>query len=492
MFNCKTKNTSTGQTATELAIFGAILIFVLGLIIRTALNFNYVQNQTLGAMRLAFQYSLLGGDSSARSYTSVLFVEDRKDVDVPGGGRYDSSSRVPFIVSGSGSFTNTLFMPTFFGDEEALSISDMFINGQHFTFSTAGFLRYRLNRNVGHDRTYDRQVAMDYDFNQEGCTQLAGGCAKIYTKIASTDGRFCCDGSPACNEARDARYNGLYDRFDLDRNPATHCLDPNPGDGIDECPAGVDVPLGRSCSFSWQWHAVQMVPLAGISLTNGTNISLDVDQDLKEEIVLAYYNTDWDGDREGEYDLRRQREGFAEYNEEGGKKDKRAIAYIAVMDYQLGDMDVTYNTHDRQMGVPQPGLKQEVFLYSFSKTPTGEGTYLRIEQDKLFNNKQYVRDTRSSDRVDLIERQVQLSRINRPEIYPEEDTGRFCPGDPHFDPSNPVEACCTTEGCCYAQDKIYKTCFDRSSKILHVRSKVSGKTKKRWVTDISTDKNPFK
>ena len=47
----KSRKYLRAQTALELAVFGAILIFVVGVIIRQALSSAYMQNQNLRAMR---------------------------------------------------------------------------------------------------------------------------------------------------------------------------------------------------------------------------------------------------------------------------------------------------------------------------------------------------------------------------------------------------------------------------------------------------------
>src|SRR3989338_50958 len=75
---------SNAQTATELAVFGAILIFAVGFLIRSAMNFNYGQQAPLQAMRLALRESFLSGQrrETSRNTASVLFIDDRKDVDV--------------------------------------------------------------------------------------------------------------------------------------------------------------------------------------------------------------------------------------------------------------------------------------------------------------------------------------------------------------------------------------------------------------------------
>jgi hypothetical protein len=71
----KNKKDYSGQTATELAIFGALLVFVLGILINYALNQNYSQELPLRAFRRAMQFAP-GSNLAA----SVTIIEDK---DIP-------------------------------------------------------------------------------------------------------------------------------------------------------------------------------------------------------------------------------------------------------------------------------------------------------------------------------------------------------------------------------------------------------------------------
>src|SRR5689334_15825537 len=81
---------AAGQAAVELAIFGAILIFILGAIVRSAVSSGYAQNQNFTAMRMAMLASWQGTEANpgagavqnvARNNASVIFVEDRLSPD---------------------------------------------------------------------------------------------------------------------------------------------------------------------------------------------------------------------------------------------------------------------------------------------------------------------------------------------------------------------------------------------------------------------------
>jgi hypothetical protein len=97
------KPLSSGQTAIELAIFGAILLFVLGMIVKTNLGYGFNQNNSLRATRMALTASYISsspldcvqangnaaGNGAAgaynvpcvsnggRSSAAVLLIEDR-------------------------------------------------------------------------------------------------------------------------------------------------------------------------------------------------------------------------------------------------------------------------------------------------------------------------------------------------------------------------------------------------------------------------------
>ena len=58
----KSKPSQDGQAAIELAVFGAILIFFLGTIVRSAAGNSYAQNQNFKAMRMAMLRFLAGSE----------------------------------------------------------------------------------------------------------------------------------------------------------------------------------------------------------------------------------------------------------------------------------------------------------------------------------------------------------------------------------------------------------------------------------------------
>ncbi|MDE2214555.1 MAG: hypothetical protein KGJ61_05465, partial [Candidatus Omnitrophica bacterium] len=140
---------AAGQAVTELAVFGAILIFILGTIIRTAVSNGYQQDISFKAMRMAMLASWndskanpgMSPQVTAHNSASVLFVEDRL---VPGFGKYGALDRTPFMVSGSGTFSYNLLYPIDNNSpsdiDNSLPIMDVYIDGQHFPFSMASYV----------------------------------------------------------------------------------------------------------------------------------------------------------------------------------------------------------------------------------------------------------------------------------------------------------------------------------------------------------------
>ncbi|MBI5150908.1 MAG: hypothetical protein HZA28_09115 [Candidatus Omnitrophica bacterium] len=188
------------QTAMELAVFGAVLIFVIGAIVRQAMSAGYMQNQYLRAMRQAmstsYRYSSgvtscrgvdpcpdgCNGDCSAtstRSYfgssgtashqtATILFVEDRLTAD---SAKYGAIDRTPYVVSASASYSRNLFLPVDAGEEQNLPVFDVFINGKHFPFTVSAFKPVVLAK-----RCRD-------DCNPVYCNAGAGDCAAESLKL---------------------------------------------------------------------------------------------------------------------------------------------------------------------------------------------------------------------------------------------------------------------------------------------------------------------
>ncbi len=471
------------QTAIELAVFGAVLIFVLGLIVRQAVNASYSQNQVLKAMRLALSESFKNTQDgkTARNTASILLIEDRLS---PDPGKYGPIDRVPYILPGSGTFSNQLFQPILFGELENLPVFDLFINGQHFTFTTAGFVEYDLSLAAPGNIALANWVSRPPDHEiEKDCRKDRAGmpvpCRKLYTKIPNFDTSelWCDDITPPRGTLCVQKKNlPVEERFDLNRDDgqAMGSNEPKAGD------SGPDRKLLRP-QFSWQWYAVLGIEAGkgregdtsikddggkGVDVGNSKNIFVDVDGDKHEEHILTK-------DTSGNPGVTSTPQGV--------------LTRVKVIDFQAGDLDFS---RDDYLPGEEPGLKDNIVFYAFTR----EGTMLLIEEGELLNtvNPDYNKVKRSTQRrehIDFIERTVLLSN----------DTGRFChhPGRPGPDDDRPclagdpplecvpnkivnpgVEAC----NGCSSDAKNRLTCYDVLTKKLFVRSRISNLGGRKWVT----------
>ncbi len=511
------KTKTTAQTTTELAVFGAVVIFMVGVILRQSLQYSNSQNAQFRALRVALLASYQHSEGIAPSYkpekykidgntsrnsASALIIEDRLS---GGSDKYGTIDRLPQITVGSGSFSRHLFQKVSgrFGYENEteynnLPVIDMFINNKHFVFTTAGFKEVDLSNS--NDRQWDVE-----------CANLIGSspasyipCRRLFTVNTNFIGNkdWCNTDDPDTTAANASLQftdfpwrtcattdnNGVVtfknltadQRFDLD---LTYQLNP-------PVAATSEVTGDLRRNFAWQWKAVmaydestdkfqkewgstsqvaQLNFAEGINLDTGKNLSVNVDDDPDDERILDY-----------ESDL------------------IRVITKVFVLDNQEGDLNFSAD--------PPPGLTNDLNLYTFV-TPAGTkagGTYLQIEDGKLYqttgDQKQYIRSVQKKDSIDLIERVIRLSN----------DTHRFCDAsgnvvssDPAQDVGyynithspcthlgwcgsslpNPVEACNN----CFEPENEARTCMDTKNLVIYVRSRVQDLSGRKWVTDKSTD-----
>jgi hypothetical protein len=485
------------QTAIELAIFGAILIFVVGLIVNSAMNTGYSQNQQLKGMRLAMRQSYLNSQAgnASRNTASVFFIEDRL---VASADKYSAIDRTPMVMGGQATHSRQLFQPVDANEFKNLPKVDWFINGKHFVLTTAAWTVYTepTDPDVWVDPDYSTTIFMDSSHpnwddkcatkkvkDATGATVVEDvGCILFYTKIYNTGNpktseNWCNGSTIPCDKNLPAKC-----RFDLDKNTVTV-----ENIASDSCtPDITDTTLWKD--MAWQWFAVHAIdkseydngkkvkitPLNtkagfdGINLTKETKVNdeVDVDGDNKEERIYKI----------------KKKNGFG------------LIRKMIVLDTQAGDIDPSYD--DASPG-PEPGFTRDVGVFTFVKDDTSSdgGTYLRIEEGKLYDDdQQYVRTTTKKDQVDIIERVLQLSN----------DTKRFCSGGaptpadvsdssekwPGWSVSeeilNPVEACASTCGAekCFSDQCRNKICFDEEREIIFVRSRIKDLHGRKWITAV--------
>ncbi|HBG60750.1 MAG: hypothetical protein A2Y03_04615 [Omnitrophica WOR_2 bacterium GWF2_38_59] len=426
-------NKESGQTAMELAVFGSIFIFTMGLIVRTALGYGYQQGQTLKAMRMAMRMSYMyssgqmgshGDNNASRNSATVVLIEDRL---TSSSAKYGTVDRVPYMLSGAATHSRNLFLNIDSNEDFSLSVVDYWINGQRFPFSNARFINVPLNNgNPNWDPMCARTAA-----------GAIIGCVAVYEKIPNHDGID--DWDAGCDVC-----------FDLNR------------DGTSD-----EVPAALRPVFSWQWkvrYAFE-TKAGGATLLPGRiameteQVSYDVDGDYQEETVYSSNGSDADG----------------------------VITSLHVIDYQEGDLDSSW-----QPGDPgeQPGIQRdtEVFTFLRGQRPGEEGTYAIVEEGRLYAatpGRQFIRTAKKKDQVDIIQREIQLSNFI---------DGRFCNADlsvPAFigddtSVTNPVEVCVRTRQACFGGNMPF-TCMAIDDRYIFVRSRIADRRGHKWVTDTTDE-----
>ena len=435
-------NNKLGQTAMELAVFGSIFVFTMGFIVRTALAYGYHQGQSFKAMRMAMKMSYMyssgqmgstGDNNASRNAASVFLIEDRLS---SSSAKYGTVDRVPYMIGGSAVHSRNLFLPVDDGETHNLGVSDYWINGVHFPFSSAKFVT-KGGFNAAHP-DWDPNCAVN------DLTSVPVGCVVVYEKIPNHPGVSAWD--PNCALC-----------FDLDR------------DGTIDVPAA---PVNFRPYFSWQWqrrHAI--VPVPGITFTgvdsrrvpSDERFSADVDGDGKEETVYSISGTNAEG----------------------------VVTSMRVIDFQEGDVDTSWQEGDLDGAgnpIPQPGIQRDVEVLTFLRGQRAgeEGTYAIVEEGRLYGGgRQFIRTVRKKDQVDIIQREIQLSNWQH---------GRFCnadlsrPGTVSDDAvPNPVEKCVNTQPECFTQANIAYTCMAVDDAYIFVRSRIADRRGRKWVTDTTDE-----
>ncbi len=451
-----------GQAATELAIFGAVIIFVLGAIIRTAVSSGQGQDASLKAMRNALvQSSKSSPADTSRTSPSMLYLEDRLSPDF---GKYGSVERAPFTAQGSGTMTNMLMYPLDMSelqDPKHVPVMDMFINGKHFTFSLARLVYKRFLGSSGGPVHSARAGNVETDTVSVGVTEFSflhinigapahppqrggwdssckngHGCPIFYQTVVNME-----DGTAISSDASSAaRQDALEKRFCIGPTcpgllSVQERFDLNHDDNFSN-----DPPSSLYANMVWQWRGVQ-----AIDDNEDTDKPLHIDA---QGGAYPFFDVDGDGQEETIYQV--------DYN--------NGVATGAVVfDSQEGDLD--FSSPEAAAG--RVGLLNDMAIYTQPDFGSSKGNYLLMQQGKAWGlDGKFVRSVNRKDQTDLVERKIQLSN----------DTGRMCDG------SVPdVEVC----GGCFSVNNIARTCFDTSSKILYVRSRILGQQGHFWKTDAS-------
>ncbi len=429
----KSKNLQKAQTMIELAVFGAVVIFLVGLIVKTMLNSSYQQDTRLKAFRMAMLTSFLyseglvgvpGGwdtGTASRNSASVFVLEDRLNAQ---SGMYGAVDRTPQIATGSASHTRNLFMPLDMDEHANLPVTDFFINGVHFPLTVAGFKSVR--------RTGENMVVFEQKINHPGtewCNCAAGGAPDV----------------TACKDDLTAFGLGLHLRFDLDRNGS---LD----DGVTDA----------NCKkFMWQWKAFNA---RVISVENSVGLSADVDDDKLVEKVLRIGQS-W-------IDVLDYQEGDISFSPDPTRLTPGLTNDLQMMTYTYyTDANGKQNTHL---------IVDEGKLYkSFGDT------------------RRYVRSYQKKDSIDIIQRKLQLSKDTErfckgpgAPVQPGSPEGNRAGWT--NDQKNPVEWCCADKPCCMEDDHAEQVCMvlgapGSKDPFIFVRSRIKDVHGRKWITPTGQD-----
>ena len=536
------------QTASELAIFGGVLLFVISIIFRAGLNASQNMNHQLRVVRMAMtesyrtaegQYRINHQESSARNTASLFVLEDRLSVDATS--RFGTRDRGPITSGGSATFSMNLFLPTDWGESHNIPIYDVIVNGQRFPFTTAGFKTVTLinpePRPLGVPESPYPLCSSPpppggtcwepkcFTINKTTCTDPSDpstcvtnpedrGCVIMYKIVGNFIKSVDWCGADPCPDNMN-----VDKRFDLNF------------DGVPDVPPN---PVSLRQEFIWQWAKAAGITkkvqgryapppgegmVQGIDLDSNVNNLVDVDGDLKEELILKKESND-DGQIITVFVLDNQ-EGDMNFTlddrDKGTWKITASSTDVACPSAPVGNCPLKPESVREKVArnfggtcsvwrcQPQEiGIKNDMQMFSFTKGDPSSahgGTLMRVEEGKLFDpvDGQYIRHTNRQDHVDIITRPFKVSK----------DTDRFCdenskvrywpgcgqpkppddgPCPPGIDPqpalegvsgmSNPVEAC----NDCLSSLNIEKTCMDEQQKMIFIRSRVEDLRGRRWVT----------
>ncbi len=542
------KVNNKAQAIIEIGIFGAIVIFLLGAIIRTHLSNTQAQSHQIKAMKLALLQSFKGYNNPAKPNSShnsatVLFIEDRFAADL---NKFGTIERTPFIASGSGTMSNRLMFPIDSGEvRDNLPIMDVFINGQHFPLTTAAFVFRPVYQQSG--PCPDDAVAINgsrvYGQEHYNCQRqqrewaISSGTAPLFFSIAvNGTAQFCSHGCLNDFLTEDQSFNLKRDG-DFSSNPPYE-LHPSmawqwyavPGDSghiESKAPSNTPEPFDGRINFGASQNGqpepnYPSLDMAGTlheqtiyQITYLASSTLNDAQHLNNPSLIPYkinglfLSLTQQLNNSGTININ----ALCLYHPgiEGPPQIPGAtppalcpssgtITGAAVLDSQLGDIDLSFDPKTSQGGINHIGLLPQMAIFTWvspdgtvgvNQGPSHGGTYLEIKEGQLYNPETHrvVRSVSRTDHVDLISHMIQLSN----------NTGRFCQislgtgiswmGYPvsysdyaqaNNGEANPVQAC----GDCWTTN-FALTCFEPASRILYVRSSIGDTHVRKWFTDVT-------
>lgn len=146
------------------------------------------------------------------------------------------------------------------------------------------------------------------------------------------------------------------------------------------------------------------------------------------------------------------------------------VDHVFTLEPKLGDINVDYNNVDKLSGYPKSG-----FVEGRARLTTYSLGDLGITQTKTGTSSEKI-SKQTKDVVNVIEREIQL------DTHPKGDSN----GDCYFLYRNPSVVSCTGIGCCdgtgYGSNYKFKTCFNKTTRVLHIRSLRGAKVGQKFKT----------
>ncbi len=437
------KRPRMAQALIELAVFSAVLFYLIGVSASTYINSAYQQNSRLQMMRMALLQSYKSSEAGRADRASGTFqmFDDRLGTDV---GKYGSTDRQPIVASGSGYMSTQVMQSVDWDDTTNLPVMDLKVNGQSFVLRTSGFANYYVFIPTGMTYTTINNVP-------------ASAEAEVHVGPVAQDNLDCgaAMGLPKAYLGHEAarrltfeanKYKDFFARkvtyadascgsggarsFDYRRTGGAAFLTAAPYD------------CNKSGAY-WAWQYDTLATVAGkIDTTNGSFPQYDLDGDLSEETIYALEA--------------KTCPGYTAYRAE-------------VMASSLGDVDSSKSYLDYDNTYDKPGFRSDMRIYS-----TLDGTYLDIKESPSTSV-----STAQKNQYDMVERIYQLNK-NMADVQSFKDRNpgvieTSCTGATDIEQLSSAGA-----DCCASSTA---TCFDATNKRLYIRSRISDTRGRKWLTD---------
>ncbi|MBF0479880.1 MAG: hypothetical protein HQL26_10395 [Candidatus Omnitrophica bacterium] len=422
------KRPSLGQVMLELAVFAAVVLFVMGMIIKQSMDAKYALSGGLQALRTTLRLSYLeskgkgtngGGKdgNKSRNNATVTLVEDRLDA---ASGKMDSKDRAPRMSQAAGTASINLFLPTDNGETFNDPVQDFYINDQHFVLST-GKMEKKSPVSV-----WERIMNGDKDYWD-----------------ASKGERF-------------------YPYRDGQKQ----------------------IPPQLWKNFEWQWLKLSA---GSVSTKKGKHTSVDIDNDLKEETVIGNTGGSWwvQDDQDGDIDMTYDKWDGYVYSECYGID---VDGYEFVKSETPADLPsgACGTTRWRSGMVNNAKFRSQQADGTYLWIEEGQ-LYAKDPKSSVYSTQQFSRSVRGKNQVDLIERQIRLAKYN-PEILKRNRGITKCSSGPACCENIDGNCVYTGTGAGKYETVIMpggKARQGRYLPVMYIRSAISDTRGRKWITDIS-------